>query len=208
MGPGDRVALYLQNVPQFVVALLAIWKLGAVAVPINPMLREREVAYLLADSEATALICLQELWHAVAAKVVENSGVTVSVTTSPLDGLDPVPAPLASVQRIDTPGAHDFRSLLQRYAGRRPPPFTADPDGVAILTYTSGTTGEPKGAMNTHRNVAFNAQVFRDWMGLARPTFAWPVRRCSTSPGWSATSRWRCSPPCRWCSATGSNRRP
>ena len=52
IGRGDRVALFLQNVPQFVIALLAAWKLGAIAVPVNPMLKERELRYVLADSGA------------------------------------------------------------------------------------------------------------------------------------------------------------
>src|SRR5688500_3793694 len=58
---GDRVALYLQNVPQFPIGVIATWKLGAIAVPVNPMLRERELAHILADSGATAVISLEDL---------------------------------------------------------------------------------------------------------------------------------------------------
>ena len=164
---GERVALYLQNVPQFVVSLLAIWKLGAVAVPVNPMLKGRELAHVLRDSGARALICLQELWASVAAGVVPCSPVTVAITTSPLDGLgDAVPPLLGSVRRLETPGAEDLLQLVAAYAGQRPAPVSPARDGVAMLTYTSGTTGDPKGAMNTHRNVAFNAQVYRDWLRL------------------------------------------
>jgi long-chain acyl-CoA synthetase len=61
MGRGDRLALYLQNVPQFLVGLLAAWKLGAIAVPVNPMLKERELHYVLADCGARAIISLQDL---------------------------------------------------------------------------------------------------------------------------------------------------
>ena len=63
---GDRVALYLQNVPEFVVAVLAAWKLGAIAVPVNPMLKEREVRTLLEDCEPVALVTLESLWDEVA----------------------------------------------------------------------------------------------------------------------------------------------
>jgi long-chain acyl-CoA synthetase len=169
LAPGDRIALYLQNVPQFMVALLATWKLGCIAVPVNPMLKQRELGYVLADSGARGLICLQELWNAAAAKAAEDSPVSVAITTSPLDQ---VPAggvaALRSAQRVDTPGAEDFGDLVRRYAGQRPVPATLTPHSVALLTYTSGTTGDPKGAMNTHGNVVFNAQVCRDWIGLTR----------------------------------------
>jgi len=169
---GDRVVLYLQNVPQFVVGLLATWKLGGVVVPVNPMLKERELSYVLADSGATALICLQELWASVAAKVVEDSPVSVAVTTSPLDHVpvDLPPSrlslPLRTVQRVETPGAADLLTLVAQHRGQRPGPVELAPSDVAALTYTSGTTGDPKGAMNTHGNVVFTAQVFRDWLGL------------------------------------------
>ena len=88
LGRGDRVALFLQNVPQFVIAMLAAWKLGAIAVPVNPMLKERELRYVLADSGAKAVISLQDLWNSVAARAAEGTEVTVAVTTSPLDYLD------------------------------------------------------------------------------------------------------------------------
>lgn len=169
VGRGDRVALYLQNVPQFVVSLLASWKLGAIAVAVNPMLKERELHYILHDSGATALISLQGLWNSVAAKVVDDSSVTVAVTTSPLDYMEQErPQLLESAQRLETPGAEDLVALLRTYRGRQPEPVPLASSDVATLTYTSGTTGEPKGAMNTHQNVAFNAQAFRDWMGLTR----------------------------------------
>ena len=164
---GDRVALYLQNVPQFVVALLAAWKSGCIVVPVNPMLKERELGYLLADSGAKCLICLQELWNATAAKAAEAAGVLVAVTTSPLDDLiPPLPPVLRAVQRVETPGAADLAGLVRQYAGQRPEPVALSADAVALLTYTSGTTGDPKGAMNTHGNVVFNAQSYRDWTSL------------------------------------------
>ena len=165
---GDRIALFLQNVPQFVIALLAAWKLGAIAVPVNPMLKERELRYVLADSGAKAIISLQDLWTPVGARAAEGTEVTVAVTTSPLDYLDDdqAPAVLAGVSRLATPGAADLGELLREHRGERPEPVTLGPDDVAMLTYTSGTTGDPKGAMNTHGNVVFNACAFRDWMSL------------------------------------------
>jgi long-chain acyl-CoA synthetase len=170
---GDRVALYLQNVPQFVIGLIAAWKLGAIAVPVNPMLKERELRYVLRDSGARALISLNELWNSVAAASLPGTSVDVAITTSPLDYLDPdsagerpVPSVLAGLGQPPVPGAAGWRDLLRAHAGARPAPVTPGSSDVAVLTYTSGTTGEPKGAMNTHGNVVFNACAYRDWIGL------------------------------------------
>jgi long-chain acyl-CoA synthetase len=167
IGRGDRIALYLQNVPQFVIATLAAWKLGAIVVPVNPMLKERELRYVLADSGARAIISLQDLWNAVGAAAAEGTEVSVAITTSPLDYLDHgAPAVLDGVARTATPGAVDLGELVRGHAGERPDPVALGPEAVALLTYTSGTTGDPKGAMNTHGNVVFNACTFRDWMSL------------------------------------------
>jgi long-chain acyl-CoA synthetase len=169
LGRGDRLALFLQNVPQFVIGLLAAWKLGAIAVPVNPMLKERELRYVLADSGAKAIISQQDLWNLVGARAVEGTGVTVAISTSALDYLDSeAPAVLAGVSRMATPGAVDFGELLREHGGERPAPVALGPDDVAMLTYTSGTTGDPKGAMNSHGNVVFNACAFREWMSLNR----------------------------------------
>jgi long-chain acyl-CoA synthetase len=82
--PGDRVALYLQNVPQFVIGLLATWKAGGVAVPVNPMNKARELDAVLRDSGARVLVCLEGLYRDVAAEVAQGIGVTV-ITTSELE---------------------------------------------------------------------------------------------------------------------------
>jgi long-chain acyl-CoA synthetase len=167
LASGDRIALFLQNVPQFVVGLIAAWKLGCIAVPVNPMLKERELSYVLRDSGARGLICLQELWNSVAAKAAAASGLAVAVTTCPLDDLPAgYPPGLQSVHRVPTPGAVDFGELIRLHAGLRPPPAALSSQTVAMLTYTSGTTGDPKGAMNTHGNIVFNARAYCDWIGL------------------------------------------
>ena len=138
VGLGDRIALFLQNVPQFVIAMLAAWKLGAIAVPVNPMLKERELRYVLADSGAKAVISLQDLWNAVGVKAVEGTGVTVAITTSPLDYLDHRPPPaLDGVTRMATPGALDLGELVREHTGEHPAPIALGPGAVALLTYTS-----------------------------------------------------------------------
>jgi long-chain acyl-CoA synthetase len=165
---GDRVALYVQNVPQFVIAMLAAWKAGGIAVPVNPMNRARELDAVLRDSGARVLVCLEGLYRDVARAVIEDGGLeTAVVTTSELDyrARDDQRV-FAGIERLDHPGAHDLAALIEQHRGQRPPDVTFGPDDTAFLTYTSGTTGPPKGAMNTHRNVVFNSQAYRQWCGL------------------------------------------
>jgi long-chain acyl-CoA synthetase len=165
---GDRVAVYVQNVPQFVIAMLAAWKAGGIAVPVNPMNRARELDAVLRDSGARVLVCLEGLYRDVARAVIEDGGLeTAVVTTSELDyrARDDQRV-FAGIERLGHPGAHDMAELIERHRGQVPPDVTFGPDDTAFLTYTSGTTGPPKGAMNTHRNVVFNSQAYRQWCGL------------------------------------------
>ncbi|HKT96546.1 MAG TPA: AMP-binding protein [Paraburkholderia sp.] len=184
----DRIAIYLQNVPQFAIALVAAWKIGAIAVPINPMNRARELRVLLADSGARVLVCHASLLEDVVRPLLaeeasmeteraahgEASVKPMVMTTSALDyqsrdderlfaGMVRSNEAAATAQR---PDAEDLGAVIAAYRSRRPPVVALHGSDVAMLVYTSGTTGVPKGAMNTHDNVAFNAQVYRDWIGL------------------------------------------
>jgi long-chain acyl-CoA synthetase len=165
--PGERVAIYAQNVPQFVIAQLGTWKAGGIAVSINPMNKERELTELLTDSGATVLVTLESLYRDVAAKVVPGTSVRTVVTTSELEYQTRNDERIfAGVERIRDEDTLDMAELLERFRDTAPPEVTLGPDDIAFLTYTSGTTGPPKGAMTTHRNVVFNAQTYRDWIGL------------------------------------------
>ena len=164
---GDRLAVYLQNVPQFVIAMVATWKAGGVMVSINPMSRKRELSYLLKDSGAKVLLALESLYDEVGREVVPDTDVQLVLTTSELDFQTRADERLfkgMTHQRHE--GTTDFNELIATHRGQVPPPVSFAPHDVAFLTYTSGTTGVPKGAMNTHRNVVFTAQVYRDWVGV------------------------------------------
>jgi long-chain acyl-CoA synthetase len=168
-GPGDRLAVYLQNVPQFVLAMLATWKAGGIMVSINPMNKTRELEYLLTDSGASVLVTLESLWDDFAGPLVATgtTPVRLGITTSELDYLgSAVPALLASSRRSRPDGTLDLVELVAAHEDKRVPAPSFGADDVAFLTYTSGTTGPPKGAMNTHGNVVFNSTAYRDWMSL------------------------------------------
>ncbi|MGH1565345.1 AMP-binding protein [Mumia sp. DW29H23] len=167
---GDRMALFTQNHPSFVLGMLATWKAGGIAVSVNPMYKQRELRHLLHDSHARALLCLDEV-HAVAADVLAEDGhaVEIVITSAGRDfqARDDVrvlpdrdPSPL--------PGSVGLTALLAEHTGRRPADVpAAQPDDPAFLVYTSGTTGDPKGACLTHANLVFNARSYREWMELS-----------------------------------------
>lgn len=168
---GARVGIYVQNDPVWPIGLVACWKVGATAVALNPMFRRKELSYHLNDSGATVLICLQDLYEDVARGVVPETGVTRVITCHPADwGGDGAPPEVirddvrardATPQVVD-----DLVQLIRDHRGQQPPSVELKEDDVAILTYTSGTTGPPKGAMNTHGNMAYNSQLTAEWFEL------------------------------------------
>lgn len=138
VGPGDRVALLLGNTPEMVVGFLGAADSGAVAQPLNPALRVEELAFVIADSAAPVLVASPER-RALADAVRER-----------VPSLREVLEPAA----FFTPGAPESPS-------REP-----DPGAAAMLLYTSGTTGRPKGALLSHRNLAVNAAEIAAWLRL------------------------------------------
>jgi len=165
----DRLGVYVQNNPAFVISLLAAWKAGGAAVLINPMNKRREVTYLLADSGASALVCLDDLYESVAKEVIASGETAVKtvITCSPLDEQSRNDERLfVGVERLRPKGTLDLEEIFSQYAGRKPPPVDPVADDLAVLCYTSGTTGVPKGAMCTHAAMAFNSQTYRDWMSF------------------------------------------
>ena len=166
---GDRIAMFMQNIPQVLVTVLAAWKCGAVIVPCNPMLREREIVKILTGSGCRILVCQEDLYADVAQAALPSTAVEHTITTSPLDFLDPdapLPTMLAGVTRARQAGASDWREVIEQNADKTPEPVDISADDVAFMVYTSGTTGDPKGAMNTHRNVVFATSVYERWIDL------------------------------------------
>ena len=169
VGAGDRVALYLQNCPQFVVTLYAIFRANAVAVPVNPMNRADEFGHYITDPETKVVICAADLAGFVAeadaalppAQRLKAVLVTRYTDGMPDGALDPAEAPNAAIEqwlRADPPLPAGYARWSDALAaGHVPGAHTAAPDDLALLPYTSGTTGLPKGCMHTHRTLMHNA---------------------------------------------------
>jgi len=155
---GDRVALHLQNDPQFMIAMLAAWRLGAIAVPCSPMLRDRELAKQLIDSTATTLITLEQLYRGVGTAATEMAGCVKHILRTD---------PMLWAGGASSAASDDLVSIAERHLGTTCPRLAIDPDDVAVLTYTSGTTGPAKGAMNTHANIAHASLIYRDCLSVA-----------------------------------------
>jgi long-chain acyl-CoA synthetase len=164
LGKGDRIIVNLQNVPQFLIATYAAWKLGAIVVPVNPMYKENELLYFCRDSGAKIFFTLDEIATGLDLSFLKQTRIQKVITTSALDLLPPdleLPVMLHGVRITPVCGTLNMRELLDDYKDNNVRDPGLSPDDVAYLTYTSGTTGPPKGAMNTHANIAFNARVYK-----------------------------------------------
>lgn len=159
--PGDRLALYLQNVPQFVIALLAGWKAGGIVVPLNPMYRGRELTTILGDCRPAAVVSSEQGWHGVLGPIASQVGARIAITTSELDFQTRHDSRLfAGLTRSRAEDADDLLEITRGWAGSRPPDPELTGADIALLIYTSGTSGVPKGATNTHANITFNAESY------------------------------------------------
>ena len=169
VGKGDRVLVFLQNCPQYAAAVYAILRADAVVVPVNPMNKADEFGHYITDPQARVAITSADLAGIVAeadsrlpeAQRLRHVVVTRYADAMP-DELDPAEAPSQPIlDWLRTPATlPDARFLRWPDAiasGYVPREHTAQPDDLAVLPYTSGTTGLPKGCMHTHRTLMHNA---------------------------------------------------
>lgn len=149
---GDRIALFLLNSPQFIIAYFAALKCGATVTPISPVYTSHEVRYQLTDSGARAVICQDILWEKV-----DKAGIALDFAV-----LTNVNEYLPALKRLfgksapaiaAAPNVHWLQDLLKTHPPQ-PPAVAIDPKtDIAALPYTGGTTGHPKGVMLTHYNM-------------------------------------------------------
>jgi long-chain acyl-CoA synthetase len=167
---GDRVALFLPNIPQFVIAYYGVLKAGAVLTAISPLHKEREVEYQLNDSEAETILALDSLYPVVKNVWSKTTLKRAIITTLEEYGSKSQASPSA-VEEV--PNVYSFQRLVKESAVN-PPRVDINPvEDLAALQYTGGTTGTAKGAMLTHMNLFANAVMFAAWIKgkVAQETF-------------------------------------
>lgn len=138
IGEGDRVGVYLPNLPQFVTAFYGTLRAGGIIVPMNPQYKAREISHMLSDSGAKAVVSLADLVPNVL-EVQDDTAVEQVIS---------VGAAVEGATAFDDFLADDTKAIVER----------AD-DDVAVQPYTSGTTGTPKGVLLTHHNLAFTTRA-------------------------------------------------
>ena len=172
---GDRVSLVLPNTPHFVVAFFAVLRAGGIVVQTNPLYTPRELASLWTDAGVEIVIALDLFWHNVS-KARANAPVKRIVVCDvgeflrvPLRQLYPIKKRRDLKKQGHWPLVIPKETGIHRFAdlGRTPPgpapEMRANPDDVAVLQYTGGTTGTSKGAMLTNRNLIANAMQVAAW---------------------------------------------
>ena len=142
IGAGDRVVVMMPNCPEVMEAFHAIWRIGAVISPFTPKLGSREVGYQIEDSGAVAAIASSDTAPVIAEATAGIDGFQHLLVFGPggVDRAHDITGEVAS--------AEPFEHMVD-----------LDPDDMAVLLYTSGTTGNPKGVMLSHRSTAFNAEA-------------------------------------------------
>ncbi|KQQ87866.1 long-chain fatty acid--CoA ligase [Massilia sp. Leaf139] len=174
---GDRVLLYMQNSPQFIVAYYAILRANAVVVPVNPMNLTEELRHYVGDTGATTIFAPQDLYAQVAPLLEQGlRHVLLAAYSDYVTSLTDLNVPDVVRGRrraIEDAGVVLWHAMLAR--GCRPGPLTAGPDDLAVMPYTSGTTGLPKGCMHTHRSVMYNAVAGVQWFGAQQDSIALSV---------------------------------
>ncbi|MCH1867889.1 class I adenylate-forming enzyme family protein [Nocardioides sp. CFH 31398] len=165
---GSHVGVHLQNVPWFPLSMLALWKLGAAAVLLNPMYRGEELRALVEDAGAVGVVTdLAEVGRTREALAGPDAPWVVGASSRDLQtrddprvlGDDPAP-------ERDPSGADDLAALVRAQAGAPVDHAVPGGDAVAMLCFTSGTTGRAKGAMNTHAGVLAVCRSYAAWTGL------------------------------------------
>ena len=174
VSPGDRVVLCLPNTPYFVIAYFAVLRAGGIVVSMNPLYTAREMAHLVADSGATIAFVpdIPEIRDRIAA-----IGNVTTIILCPIADILPLPKRIAyrllNRSRIARPQRDDHRTV--RFgdvvaSGRVAPPVPRQPQDVAVLQYTGGTTGLPKGAALTHASLIANCLQMAGHDGAAPAT--------------------------------------
>ncbi len=170
---GDRVAISLPNCPQFVISFFGILLAGGIIVPTNPTYTDRELEYQMKDSGSKMIVTLDILFPR-AAKIAPNTDIQHIIVTAISDYL-PFPKNLVYpfmqkkqygiVVRVEHAGNHHlFKEIMKYELPNEITDSTESENDIALLQYTGGTTGFPKGVMLTHRNLVANTKMCQVWL--------------------------------------------
>ena len=174
-GIGDRIAIFMPNLPQFVFVFFGILKIGATVVPISPLLGKEELNKIFKDSQISALVGLDILYPNLESFISEISGLKDVIFTSLGDLISPILRIVAKLIKKIPPTPkikikyEKLYSLINN-SSNHPISTKIDPNQtIAVIGYTGGTTGIPKGAMLTHQNLVSNLYQGREWARIAHP---------------------------------------
>lgn len=173
IGRGDKVAVIIPNIPEIIITNMAIWRIGAVAVLINPLYTERELEYQLADSGSKLVVTLSLLIPRIRS-IMPKTGVKKIIATQ-ISSFLPFPKKQlfpyvrkAFFKKIEPDDVvFEYEALIKKYSGA-PLEEKSRWEELSTLIYTGGTTGVSKGVMLSHRNISSNTQQFEAWF----PDFA------------------------------------
>ncbi|MBG9733814.1 long-chain fatty acid--CoA ligase [Paenibacillus alvei] len=167
---GDRVLLYMQNSPQYIISYYAIMRSGAIVVPINPMNLTEELAYLIEDSVARVGFVSQELYSRIEPLLSDRclERIIVATYTDYCSNIGEEVPNIVRAPRLESisPQAVYWTEAMKVAAVHRVSFPTTEGSDLAVLPYTSGTTGKPKGCMHTHKSVQANVISSAYWGGL------------------------------------------
>jgi fatty-acyl-CoA synthase len=155
---GERVLLYMQNCPQFVISYYAILRADAVVVPVNPMNRTDELRHYVEDSDARVAIVGQDVVEQI--RPLHPDFLLVAAYADYLPQATDLPLPQV-LKDPRTSNAWNEAIAAQLVPG----PHAAGPEDLAVMPYTSGTTGKPKGCMHTHASVQATTVSYLNWRG-------------------------------------------
>ncbi|AFZ68421.1 long-chain-fatty-acid--CoA ligase [Deinococcus peraridilitoris] len=159
VGKGDRVLVWLQNSPQFVTACHAVWRAGGVVVPLSPMLTAQELSFFLADAGIRVGVVGAELYTKARA-----AGLGHAVVANCCVGTENSPVPVPETLQADEHAEGGDVTWAQALSGAEGEVVPVGFDDLAVMPYTSGTTGRPKGCMHTHGNVQANVHAAGVWV--------------------------------------------
>jgi long-chain acyl-CoA synthetase len=160
---GERVAILLPNIPQFVESYFAILRIGGVVVAINPILSGREIQYYLKNSGAKTAIVLDKIFPTIKEIQANTNLEKIIVVNAENTALDD-DSPTNGLKENDIP----FSRFLHTFSNQDPPSIPIFPDDIALFQYTGGTTGIPKAAVALHRNIVANAMQFHAWTKIGK----------------------------------------